>query len=204
MITKFHKFWISIFIISVIVWFFWMSQYSAIQKKNSRHVLNVNLSQEILRKLRENEDIKAENEKLENILIDKKSASKKNEYVKEKYDNLMKDLAYTDVEWEYVKLELNWEVDVYSLTDLIHTFWFANAKAISINKNRINSRSFFSLIENEVYIDWNKISSPINIEVIWDKKQIEKYLTQPDWIIKHLEDKGVIVNFFLKDFFRIE
>ena len=178
MITKFHKIWISIFIVSSIIWFLAASQYLTISSNKNRILLDVNQNREILISLKENEKIKWKIANLEDLLSSKQNSKSKNDFVKESYLQLLNDLAKTDIDWQWLVLSISWDIDISILIDLVHTLWFANAKAVSINNIRINSSSYFSLIGDIILLNWEVLSPPLNFSIIWEQNELKKYLTQ--------------------------
>lgn len=202
MITKFQKLWFSVFILCLIIWFLSSSQYLAIAKYKKRWLLDVNQNREVLFSLKENEKIKSEIFELEEILLNKESTKAKNEFVNERYKKMLNDLALSDVEWEWFLLTISWNIKVSNLIDLINILWFANAKAISVNNIRVNSESFFSVINNAILLNWEILSPILKIAIVWDRKEIEKYFNGNDWIIKNL--KNVWIEASLESFDNIK
>ncbi len=204
MITKFHKIWISIFIVSSVIWFLWASQYITIANNKNRTLLDVNQNREILISLKENEKIKWKIHDLKDLLSNKQNSKSKNDFVKKSYEKLLKDLAKTDIDWEWLILTLSWDIDISSLIDLVHTLWFANAKAISINNIRINSNSYFSLInDNIILLNWEPLSSPMIFSIVWEQSELKKYLTQADWIQSKLKERWILTEAEFADILKI-
>lgn len=203
MITKFHKIWISIFIVSSIIWFLAASQYLTISSNKNRILLDVNQNREILISLKENEKIKWKIANLEDLLSSKQNSKSKNDFVKESYLQLLNDLAKTDIDWQWLVLSISWDIDISILIDLVHTLWFANAKAVSINNIRINSSSYFSLIGDIILLNWEVLSPPLNFSIIWEQNELKKYLTQEDWIQTKLKKRWIVAEVEFMDILRI-
>lgn len=203
MLTRLHKLWILIFILSVTLWFFWATQYLLVSKTNDRSLINLTSIREILISIKENQLLKFKINELQGLLQNKQNLKEKNSYLEKQYNEFLEKSAYTDIDWEWLEIILSWKVNVTILIDLIHTFWFWWVKAISLNNIRINSNSFLSLINDEILLNWISINNPIKISAIWDIEELKKYLFQPDWIIKHLKNKGITVEAEFFDVLRI-
>jgi len=191
MITRFQKIWASIFIICGLIWFLLISQYLAISKKKNELLLDVNKNREILISLKENEKIKWKIFKLKKLFENKQNIKEKNDFIEKRYYELLNNLAKTDINWEWLFLTLSWGFNISSLIELIHVLWFANAKAISINNIRINSKSYFSLINDKILLNWELLWPILNFAIIWNKKEFKKYFSQSEWILKRLKERWI-------------
>ena len=187
MITKFHKLWVNVFLICFLIWFLFSSQYLTIAD-DKRWLLDVNQNREILFSLKENEKIKLEIDKLNEILLNKRDTKLKDEFMMERFNQLLSELALTEVQWEWFILIMNWKVNVSSIIDLVSTLWFANIEAVSINDIRINSKSYFWVVGDDIMLNWINLGDELTVKIIWEKQDLEKYLLESEWIIKHLKD----------------
>lgn len=203
MVTKKEKFWIISFVVSIIIWFLWVRQYLTVSNQDKRALLDVNTNRQILIWLRGNQELKEKLEKTHQLFNESQDSSEKNKYLINEYQNMSNDLWLTDVEWQGIVLTLTWDVDVKAIIDIVNTLWFAGVKAISVSDQRLNAYSYISKTSQGIIINWELIKPPIKIAMIWDKTELEKYLIQPDWIVKRLKDRKITAEAQFFDMYQL-
>ena len=87
--------------------------------------------------------------------------------------NLENQAWVNDVEWDWVEIVLNWEVNWSHLRDLVNVLRGVQVKAIAIWNQRVIYSTPIIDLSNAILV-WNtRFRSPITINVIWDYKRIK-------------------------------
>lgn len=113
-------------------------------------------------------------------------------------------LGYTDLKGEgiIVTLQDNEYVSINyaDLLTLVNELNSAGAEAISINDERITSRSEITLINNTfLFVNEKKIAGPYVVKAIGDKKYLESALTIKGGYIDLIETEGKTISYSVDD-----
>ncbi len=113
-------------------------------------------------------------------------------------------LGYTDLKGEGIIVTLqdneNKSIDYSDLLTLVNELNSAGAEAISINDERIVSRSEITLINNTfIFVNDKKIAGPYVVKAIGDKKYLESALTIKGGYIDLLENEEKTVTYSVDD-----
>lgn len=118
-------------------------------------------------------------------------------------------LGYTDVVGEGIIITISdtssREIESYDLITLVNELKIAGAEAISINDNRVISRTEIVDIGTKyIMMNGNKrISGPYVIKAIGDKKYLESGITLKNGYIDEMKANGKDVSYTLEDEIRI-
>lgn len=113
-------------------------------------------------------------------------------------------LGYADLKGEGIIVTLqdneNKSIDYSDLLTLVNELNSAGAEAISINDERIVSRTEITLINNTfIFVNDKKIAGPYVVKAIGDKKYLESALTIKGGYIDLLENEEKTVSYKVDD-----
>lgn len=132
------------------------------------------------------------------------NSEKSSNILKEELSETENYLGYTKLKGEgiVVKLEDNdfKSIERWDLLQLINELRLAGAEAISINDERIISRTEIATVNSQfIFINGNRVPGPFVVKAIGDKKYLESAITIKGGYIDEMKVNEKTVNYTVED-----
>ncbi|MDD4351908.1 MAG: DUF881 domain-containing protein [Candidatus Gracilibacteria bacterium] len=196
---------IFLFTVSLFIGFLLIIQYQSYRhaKDELSRDSSLNYINQVNLLIQDNEDLKAETERLQSELRNLASTADANALLENEIEAFSLLNGKTEVSGPGVKIEIDLPIENFWLVDLYNELYLAGAQSISLNNMRLTGNEGFMTREDsdqtEIYLNNTKLlSRPYVLEAIGDANTLYNYLTEYNSALRRLQNGFVNGVTFVK------